>query len=423
MVLVKNKTAFLIFILFLAAYSEAETPHLTIEFPNQDRLRISYAFAEPTTQLAFKRNPDKSRALRWELLSEEFQFLSKDGQEYISRKDLSPFDYLEIEISAAYTYLPADYAPFQPFSDGGLLFHSGRFFACSKQCSDGDDIWRITAIPSPDSFFILSGEKHDSSTTWEDGGDGTNIYHGSSLAVESSRLVAVVDSGLPSPLKVSLETAFPKYLAYFAENIGEVVNKPMLFASYGRTGNGWSGRQGGALPNQVFMHWYGDNLEELISEEGFLQDTNWFFAHEAGHIYQQRTTQIYSMDHPWIHEGFAEIFAQQAMLADSSDNKEYTDLVLKKANEECLLGLSVLPLVQAASGNNFQLNYSCGFMIHSLVDNELLENSSGFDIFDVWRLYHEAIESGAEPGEIAYFGVVLSLTSEKFVQEIKETIL
>ncbi|MBL4571870.1 MAG: hypothetical protein JKY86_02205 [Gammaproteobacteria bacterium] len=418
----KHIVAFFIFTIFFVPLGNAETPYLSVKFQDSDLLKISYTFTAPTTRLAFKRNPDNSRSSRWNLVSEEFYFFSEDNIEYISRKDLSAFNHVEIEVPANYTYLPADYAPFQPFSDGGMLFHSGRFFACSEQCSDSDDVWRVTAFPSAGSSIIFNGEKYNSSISWEDKADGMNVYHGNSLVIETAHFIAVIDSGMPPPLKTSLEVAFPTFMEYFAEQIGTLDSKPMLFASYGKTGDGRFGRQGGALPNQVFMHWYGDNLEELLTEEGFLEDTNWFFAHEAAHIYQQRSLQTYSTDHPWIHEGFAEIFARQALLADSGTNREYVDLVASKATTECLSGLVNTSLSQAALNNSFELNYSCGFMLHSMVIQKLTAISSSSDIFDIWQLYHEAINSGVEPTENTYFGVVSSLTSESFVQELIEII-
>ena len=33
-------------------------------------------------------------------------------------------------MSPTYSRLPKDYAPFSPFGDGGMLFHTGRLFAC-----------------------------------------------------------------------------------------------------------------------------------------------------------------------------------------------------------------------------------------------------------------------------------------------------
>lgn len=198
--------------------------------------------------------------------------------------------------------------------------------------------------------------------------------------------------------------------------------KPMLFASYGKTGNGNFGRQGGFLPDQVFMHWYGDNLAELQKEEIFIEGTNWFFAHEAAHLYQQRTVKTYSNEDPWIHERFAEIFAKEAMLAISKEYSDYTDSVVNNAKTTCVNRLSNSTLSEAASNISFELNYSCGLMIHSLVSEQLVTIGSALDIFDVWAKYHEAIESGGDPSEHTYFEVVSALTSESYAVELFDLI-
>lgn len=417
--MMKLKTAFLITSAFLAQANVADTPHLYLELASSDLLAITYTFDKPATRLAFKRNPDSSRISRWNLVSDDFQLYSENGNEYISKKDNGTFTLVEIEIPTSYTYLPADYAPFQPFSDGGLLLHSGRFFACSWECSESDSAWKLSAMPAGDSVVILNGEQHMKAVSWEDKNDGTNLYFGGNEAIETAHFIAVVDSGLPTTLRQSLETTFPIFMEYFEKKIGVLESKPMLFASYGRTGDGRSGKQGGFLPDQVFMHWYGDNLVELLKEDNFVEDTNWFFAHEAAHLYQQRSHQIYSTEHPWIHEGFAEIFAKEAMLAVSGD---YADSTVNKAEETCLNGLSNSSLSEAAANISFELNYSCGLMIHSMVSQQLIAMSSSSDIFDVWATYYEAIVSGLNPGEQTYFDVVSVLTNESYAAGLLDLI-
>ena len=46
---------------------------------------------------------------------------------------------VKFTLTPTYRHLSKDYAPFSPFSDGGLLFHSGRFFACADECADSDN--------------------------------------------------------------------------------------------------------------------------------------------------------------------------------------------------------------------------------------------------------------------------------------------
>ena len=54
----------------------------------------------------------------------------------LARADGAAFASVRARVPADYVELPKDYAPFSPFSDGGLLLHSGRFQACAGPCAD-----------------------------------------------------------------------------------------------------------------------------------------------------------------------------------------------------------------------------------------------------------------------------------------------
>jgi hypothetical protein len=95
----------------------------------------------------------------------------------------------------------------------------------------------------------------------------------------------MIDTALPEEIKVKLNQSLPKIMAFFGSNLGEYNShvKPMLFASYSNT----SGKdiQGGVLPNQVFIHWDMDNLNDRLKDKDFIFATLWMFAHEASHFY------------------------------------------------------------------------------------------------------------------------------------------
>ena len=62
----------------------------------------------------------------------------------------------------------------------------------------------------------------------------------------------------------------------------------MLYVSYDASHPKGRGRQGGVLPDQVFIHFYGGKWPEEMEKPGFADELAWHFAHEAAHLYHRR---------------------------------------------------------------------------------------------------------------------------------------
>ena len=134
-------------------------------------------------------------------------------------------------------------------------------------------------------------------------------------------LLAVIDKALPDAIRTQLAADLPGFMHYFADRMGALPERPMLFASYDiRPTNGF-GRQGGTLPGQVFVHFYGEAWPKEMAKPGFAGDLAWHFAHEAGHLYQH---QVYATGEQsaWVHEGGAEAFGGGVVLALGAGNAQ-----------------------------------------------------------------------------------------------------
>lgn len=116
------KNILLIISVLFAQASASDTPSLNLQLTDSNHVVITYTLDKPATRLAFKRNPDVSRLSRWKPISDAFQMYTEAGDEYVSRKDQSEFTRVETEVPTSYTDLRADYAPFQPFSDGACSY-------------------------------------------------------------------------------------------------------------------------------------------------------------------------------------------------------------------------------------------------------------------------------------------------------------
>ena len=90
----------------------------------------------------------------WIPVSDEFHVIYSEGQEYLLRKDGAIFSEVSVRLTPTYTHLAKDYAPFSPFSDGGVLIYTGRLFACANTCDDNSNQWQFS-LQVPDNEHIL----------------------------------------------------------------------------------------------------------------------------------------------------------------------------------------------------------------------------------------------------------------------------
>ena len=214
---------------------------------------LSYKAAHEVNRLGFVRNPDQSRIERWQPVSDEFSIRYIAGKEYILRKDGNSFSQVQLTLTPTYKHLSKDYGPFSPFSDGGILVYSGRLFACMEACDASINSWNISLTVPDDEHIIVNGKVHSSFAKWQDNDSGKNVYIGKQKPILTDSVIAVIDSGLPKEIKVSLNEDIPKLMSYFEKRLGKLGgSKPTLFASYANIDG--TSSQGGTLPNQIFMH-------------------------------------------------------------------------------------------------------------------------------------------------------------------------
>lgn len=161
--------------------------------------QVRYDLPYPTKEMMFARSPDASRKQTW-LPDELFEIVETDHGEAVRRKDGAEFTTLRIRMSAEYRQLPNDYAPFSPVGDGGMLFHTGRFFACADVCSK-DARWSMSLWADPKDAIVLNGKRESYYVQWVDSRDGRMVYAGTARltakenasVVRQTRILAKVD--------------------------------------------------------------------------------------------------------------------------------------------------------------------------------------------------------------------------------------
>lgn len=376
---------------------------------------IAYRLPAPATELVFARSPDDSRGREWRA-ADGFVFAVTGDGEVLRRTDGAPFQSVAVSAPPVYRPLPKDYGPFSPFGDGGMLVHSGRFFACGGPCSDSAS-WSVSLKAPRGERILLDGVSRSGIARWTDRDSGRNLYVGRAAPVEGPDFVAVIDEALPQEIRAQLAEQFPRFMHGFAEELGAPEQRPMLFLSYdlSHPGGGW-GRQGGVLPGQVFMHFYGSIWPEEMKKPGFVDDLAAHFAHEAAHIFQR---QIFSMDDggAWIHEGSADAFAMMALRADGRAG--YADRKIETARADCAKTTAGRSVRETIAAGAFEAAYSCGLLINLEIDNGLKAAGVTDGLYALWRTWIEDVGRGTDKTAATYYAAIGRLGGEALAQRIK----
>jgi hypothetical protein len=313
----------------------------------------------------FASSPDNSRLKRWQPVLSIFSVNYINGREIIRRKDGHSFTSVRIKLTPSYIHLPKSYVPFSPFSNGGMLLHSARFFACPNICSGNENLWAMAVKAPVQDTILLDGKVYLAKTCWWDKNEGQKLYVGQQRSDHNANYISIIDPYLTHTIGKQLHTILPSMMMFLEKSYGALSRKPMLFASFGVTHDGRFGRQGGTLPNQIFMHWYGD----VAYQENNLAATLWFFAHEAAHLYQNLGGKAITPVDNWLHEGHAEMMAMKIMLNLLPQYQAFVDDKVANATTSCLAISDDSSLSPQIAVNNYQALYDCGLYIFNTIEN------------------------------------------------------
>lgn len=371
---------------------------------------VSYKFDEPVQRATFVRNPDHSRIKRWQPLEPDYYLAidSETDQEYIARVDGNSFNSVAFQLTPSYVMLRKDYAPFAPFSDGGVGWFSGRFKVCPESCSSALRFTYDFSMQAPLSDYIrLPGESARGELQWrEEASDGVVVYVGPQAPREAldDGLQTIIDPILPDSLKQRLARDVPPMKAFFNQRLPLLEQQPMLLASFSPTDNGRFGYQGGVIGNQMMLHWYGHSMAERATAPYFVEDTLWFVAHEIAHLYQggQFTT-----DQAWIHEGAAEFMAL-SYLRSIYANGIYLQHRVRSAEEKC-----------ASTSDPIEIHYACGLLWAQQIDDRIRQQYP-HGLYFLWFTYvNELATQGRRDSADLYFELLAQLTDEVFAQQLR----
>jgi hypothetical protein len=381
--------------------ARSPTPEILVTALRGMQWQVRYDFAQPVDKMEFRHSPDDSRVRTW-LPDQGFEIVTTARGEVARRKDGAQFRTVRFRMSPTYSVLPKEYAPFSPFGDGGMLFHTGRLFACRDLCPD-DASWSMYLWAATEDQIILDGKTVKAQAHWIDRDDGRVVYVGQNVPQQTDDFIAVLDAALPDRVRTQLLAQLPEFMRLFSGKLGALPTRPMLYVSYDTSHpKGW-GRQGGVLPAQVFVHFYGGKWPEQIEKPGFPDELAWHLAHEAAHLHQHATSTARPGD-DWILEGAAEAFAAMALRADAA---AYVQSEEENAPAKCREFLKGRSIRDAIAAGTFDAAYSCGMLINLAIDSKVRLATKQDGLYAVWRSYlRRASNNGRVMSEAAYLEAV-----------------
>ncbi|MEM5518720.1 hypothetical protein WNY37_17310 [Henriciella sp. AS95] len=386
----------------LSALAEDSPADATVEIGPTDTgdWHVSYSFAEPQTALAFARSRNDYRSATWTLETDDAQFgRAFDFDVIVFDKPTKQVSFSIIPLTSA---LEADYTPFVTFSDGGLAIFEGQFSLVPFEDLDAikaleGDLTNTEAGPlsmdvkvASDQPIIVDGAVHEGSLTHRAKNGGTYIYMGNSEVETFDSFAVVLDQGLPDWLQARFDSDLGKIFSALETQWGfELEDKAtVLLAFKGTSGEGFSA-SGGALDQLLMMEVGGSAFAEAsFNSLSYLQ---WFFAHEAVHLFQTAEGAEFAGDSDaWIHEGAANTMAYAIIAAQlgEEDRQKFLSAVYANSFDECVAALEGGPLNTVSERDLFSANYACGDLIAQATDGFLKRKT----LFEFWnRLIQNAV--------------------------------
>lgn len=385
---------------------------------SNEKISTTYTFAKPTHALHYAQDLGGYRSEDWHPEDQDFRWIKEGDGERIERADGKPFSSLTLTIPMRYRALPKSYAPFSPFSEGSALIHTGQFHACLTVPCDGTDGVPIE-ISAIGKMIGVNGRRVADRTSLISSGDGTNAFVGTLAPVEANGFIAIIDPGLPAQARDHLIVSLPRAMGDFARVYGPLSFRPELYVSIDARPrkDGRVSTQGGTLPRQIFMHFDGANARErTLQGSPFWLD--WFFAHEAAHLFQQdKVGKLVGDDKAaWIHEGGADAMAALSLVRRGQREQAYVMGRVSDAETACTKGLANAPLDRATAAGNFDLHYQCGLLIWLALDGELRgTKKDGLHAFN--KTMFSLVKSGAPWNEQTFMRAAIKAGVSRSLRE------
>jgi len=283
-----------------------------------------------------------------------------------------------------------------------------------------DNHWYLSLSTDTTDNIYHEGKLYKSKVGWWDKNDGSKVYIGPQHLVYAPSFTSIIDRGLPENILHALSKTLPQMMNMLAKRYGELSEKPVLYASFGQTQGDHFGRQGGVLPKQVFMHWYGKLPEKSLKQE---LELLWFFAHEVAHLYQGNIGGGLPEHLSWLHEGHAEYIAMELLREFLPDANPYAAQVLTSAEQSCEQYHQEKKIRSSFAKVDYRLFYQCGLLVYDLIAKA--NNHQGSYKATIDTLWLGLVKAYAQDGfdaEKVFFGHVKTILTVEQYRELTQLI-
>lgn len=341
---------------------------------------------------AFSRSKNDYRSASWQAVSGA-EFSRQHGFDTITLNA----DQARLSFMPHAKPLEANYTPYIKFSDGGLAVFTGQFDLFdlkdnSALAALGGDVFNhesefFTAPLTLKSSrpILYGGENYNGEVTLSLGGQASYAYIGETKITRGADFSGVIDPGLPSWLTGRLDNELTMVFEALSERwgFGLTEKATILLAFEGYDLDGISAT-GGALPgNMIVMQLSGTALRE--ENPRILSHLQWFFTHEAVHIFQSQTGKQYAHNrYSWINEGGANTMASMILASKGLAAEGYLLKTYSDSFGFCTEALEGRTLTEAIERGQ-EGNYHCGDIIGRITDAALPK----YDFFEFWNAFLE----------------------------------
>jgi len=428
MPLLKLLSYMLLFLSYQSLASDTDFRlHIHVHHQQQsDSWKVQYVLPVAVDHIAFQRQSNFDRRKLYKLDESKFKW-DKAGNVLLIRSiDGSKFNSLELTFSSYYDHIQKDYTHNLRYSDGSVLLYTNHI-ALGANIIEDKSISPIGAsfhgtqfhFYGPKQNIIFLGNVFSEKAQWDLQGEGTYVYFGNIVPIETDNMIAIVDPILPKWAWKNTQKYFPKLFDYYEKKTGQSLNfKPVVFFNYGEIDGDYSNYSGGTLDGLVQLtingkRWKKENEEQFNMLFHFL-------AHEAAHFWNGQMFAFEDQKHSWMHEGGADTFANIAMLEFNLINATQMMKKFEDSTNSCLLNKNNESLEQAAELWLYRNYYTCGATMALASHLAIKAKNPNKSVFDVWKnIFNKNIKSRVY-NQQDYFNELSQLTGSNLLSNALE---
>ena len=362
--------------------------------PADDAWLVEYTLREPTRTLVFDRPRVADRARTWRTHDGQW---ATNSNGFATLTAETPRCRFVVEFATDPAPTEKEYELHLAWSDGSRILYTGGLRVHPVDAPGFDAVRQSWSFHAPAGVQIVSNESAsvrdlDLGTSWNAG--GTYIYFGRNTPAHAGGVSWLVDGGMPGWLVDVLQPDMARVTAAFRDSTGyELRDQPLVLFSYARPDRSGLSFGGGTLPGILQMHLEGAgwSARDPSSQRVWTE----LLSHELFHFWNGGLFRPRDSDagDEWISEGGANYAGQRmAVHLGVLDDATLERRMIEAANA-CIVGSDGSRVLDAPARGAFAILYSCGQVIHFIVDRTA---PSGF--YGVMRAVFAGADSSAAYG-------------------------